>query len=268
MADQENGGHAGSRKLREDAAEVAAMQRKQADLFDQGRAQFDELYAAGSSQLDEGEPARARECFVTCYLLAREIEYSSGEADALAQAALCYERLGDGRRALELLQGSSRLHAVRGDARGGVVTLGYMARMHAAQHQLSEALEVGYQVAADAAYNTGSGMSSNYANGEVVRYPAAGATMLVVVPGSTITLAEQMSTAPCTEPTGCTAYTRSPPAEFAALRLQPRRLCWRACLSRIQPCASPGQWWIDGLAPTDPNQFSTSLPRVWSVLYL
>ncbi len=43
--------------------------------------------------------------------------------------------------------------------------------MHAFMHAWSC-----YQVAADAAYLAGTGMSSNYANGEVIRYPASGAT--------------------------------------------------------------------------------------------
>ena len=44
---------------------------------------------------------------------------------------------------------------------------------------------MGYRVASDASYLYGQGMSSNFANGELLRYPASGSAGLAVLPSAT-----------------------------------------------------------------------------------
>ena len=60
----------------------------------------------------------ARECFIACYLLARELNYRRGEADALNLAALCYLELGSLDQGMELMEGSRKLNEDLGDADG------------------------------------------------------------------------------------------------------------------------------------------------------
>ena len=64
-------------------------------LAAQGKSEFDSVYCAGFEQRQAGDPEGALERFVAAYVLARELNYRSGEADALNMTGVCYKEKGD-----------------------------------------------------------------------------------------------------------------------------------------------------------------------------
>ena len=133
-------GHIFSPKLREERREVAGLYASIPALAARGFDEYDRLYAAGDARWGTGDAVGARECFVTCYVMARELNYYAGEADALSRTALCYHQLGDVARALELLEGSCALCERHADARGAVSALTHACRMLAASGERERAM--------------------------------------------------------------------------------------------------------------------------------
>ena len=134
-------GHLFSPKLREERREVAGLYASIPAVAARGFDEYDRLYAAGDARWGAGDAAGARECFVMCYVMARELNYYAGEADALCRTALCYHQLGDVARALELLDGSCALSESRGDARGAVSALTHTCRVLAGSDEREKALD-------------------------------------------------------------------------------------------------------------------------------
>lgn len=116
-------------------AEVPAMARK-------GKAQFDELFAAGRAHRDDDSHQPALECFGSAYVMARELHYRLGEAMALEQAALVYSTLGDQSRAIEMLSAAVRLFEMASDVGGLVTSLLNLGEVHTQLEQMGKAAEV------------------------------------------------------------------------------------------------------------------------------
>lgn len=116
-------------------AEVPAMARK-------GKAQFDDLFAAGRAHSDDDSHQPALECFGSAYVMARELHYRLGEAMALEQAALVYSTLGDQSRALEMLSAAVRLFEMASDGGGLVTSLLNLGEVHTQLEQMEKAAEV------------------------------------------------------------------------------------------------------------------------------
>lgn len=143
-------GHTFSPALRAQQKEVATVYSAAPALVAQANAEFDQAFAQGLGLYESGDPSGARERFVACYVLARELGHTHGEADALNLAALCYLDLGEAEPALEYFRGSRRLCEAVDDARGAAVALGNVGRALAALRRTEEAEEA-LCLAADAA---------------------------------------------------------------------------------------------------------------------
>ena len=99
------GGHTFSPQLREQQAEVDELNASVPELAAQGKAELDRMLGDGMVRFEVGDMTGARECFVASYLMARELNFLGGEAEALNMAALCYCQLGDAETALQLFDG-------------------------------------------------------------------------------------------------------------------------------------------------------------------
>ena len=84
-----------SPKLRADQQEVDSLYAQLPTHAEEGKQELDRLFASGHERRDAGQTAEARERFVAAYLLARELTFGSGEAEALTLAATCTLELGE-----------------------------------------------------------------------------------------------------------------------------------------------------------------------------
>jgi hypothetical protein len=84
-----------SPKLRADQQEVDSLYAQLPTHAEQGKQELDRLFASGHERRDAGKTAEARERFVAAYLLARELTFAVGEAEALTLAATCTLELGE-----------------------------------------------------------------------------------------------------------------------------------------------------------------------------
>ena len=96
-------GHTFSPKLRADQKELDGLYAQLPTYAEEGKQELDRLFASGKERREAGETEAARECFIAAYLLARELNYRSGEAEALTLAAICYLELGNLQQGVELI---------------------------------------------------------------------------------------------------------------------------------------------------------------------
>ena len=132
-------GNTFSPKLRADQKELDELYAQAPAYAAEGEAELERLFAAGAERRAAGQTHEARECHIACYLLARELNWRSREAEALALAALGYLELGELQQGVELLEGSRKLHEALGDADGQAEALCNLGLAHAAQGELEEA---------------------------------------------------------------------------------------------------------------------------------
>ena len=88
-------GHLISPKLRADQQEVNSLYAQLPTHAEQGKQELERLFASGHERRDAGQTAEARERFVAAYLLARELTFAAGEAEALTLVATCTLELGE-----------------------------------------------------------------------------------------------------------------------------------------------------------------------------
>ena len=132
-------GHTVSPRLRADQQEVDSLYAQLPTHAEGGKRELDELFASGHERRDAGQTAVARERFVAAYLLARELNFGSGEADALTLAATCSLELGELLLGVEQIEGSRRLHAKLGNADSEAEALCNLGLAHAALGDLERA---------------------------------------------------------------------------------------------------------------------------------
>eukprot|EP00967_Tisochrysis_lutea_P004822 scaffold5678_cov27-Tisochrysis_lutea.AAC.1 len=132
-------GHILSPALRAQQREIAVMHASAPKLAAEAGGVFEAAFAEGLRLYEASEPSAARERFVACYVLAREMRFHEGEVDALNLAALCYLELGQPERALEYFRGCYRLCDKFADGRGAVVALGNVGRVLMKLTRLGEA---------------------------------------------------------------------------------------------------------------------------------
>ena len=124
-------GHIVSPLLTQQADELEALYSKRlASLVVQGIEALTELGERGLVAYEAGELEMARECFVTQYLLAREIkalkrvETDDVEADSLNLAGLTFYHLGDSATAARLFSTAYEKMTALADERGAAVAMG------------------------------------------------------------------------------------------------------------------------------------------------
>jgi len=132
-------GNTFSPKLRADQKELDELYAQAPAHAAEGEAELERLFADGAERRAAGQTHEARECHIACYLLARELNWRSREAEALALAALGYLELGELQQGVELLEGSRKLHEALGDADGQAEALCNLGLAHAMQGELDEA---------------------------------------------------------------------------------------------------------------------------------
>ena len=131
--------HTFSPKLRADQKEVENLYAQLPAYAEKGKRELDRLFASGTAQRDTGEIKGARECFIACYLLARELNYRTGEAEALTLAALCELDMGNLERGEELMEGCRKLHEELADADGQAEALCNLGLVYARRGDLEAA---------------------------------------------------------------------------------------------------------------------------------
>ena len=128
-----------SPKLRADQQEVDSLYAQLPTHAEEGKQELDRLFASGHERRDAGQTAEARERFVAAYLLARELTFGSGEAEALTLAATCTLELGELPLGVEQMEGSRKLHAKLGNADGEAEAQCNLGLAHAALGDLQRA---------------------------------------------------------------------------------------------------------------------------------
>eukprot|EP00964_Phaeocystis_antarctica_P152423 scaffold120299_cov62-Phaeocystis_antarctica.AAC.1 len=128
-----------SPKLRADQQEVDSLYKQLPTHAEEGKQELDRLFASGHERRDAGQTAEARERFVAAYLLARELTFGGGEAEALTLAATCTLELGELPLGVEQMEGSRKLHAKLGNADGEAEAQCNLGLAHAALGDLQRA---------------------------------------------------------------------------------------------------------------------------------
>jgi len=128
-----------SPKLRADQQEVNSLYAQLPTHAEQGKQELERLFASGHERRDAGQTAEARERFVAAYLLARELTFAAGEAEALTLAATCTLELGELTLGVEQMEGSRKLHAQLGNADGEAEAQCNLGLAHAALGELQRA---------------------------------------------------------------------------------------------------------------------------------
>ena len=132
-------GHTFSPTLRAQQREVNAKFLEAPTLASKAKAEFDGAYLSGFERRQAGDPAGALERFASAYVLAREMNYRAGEADALNMTGVCYKEKGDVAQAVSVFEGCATLCSGLKDAPGEAAALGNLGQALTAQGQLVEA---------------------------------------------------------------------------------------------------------------------------------
>ena len=88
-------GHTFSPSIRAQQKEVKAKFEEAPELAERAKAEFEARYAEGFDIRAGGDAAGALEHFAAAYVLAREMNYRAGEADALNMTGVCYKQSGE-----------------------------------------------------------------------------------------------------------------------------------------------------------------------------
>ena len=102
-------GHTFSPSIRMQQKEVAAKYAEAPALAAKAKGEFEERYAEGFSHWQGGDADNALEQFAAAYIMAREMNYRAGEADALNMTGVCYKLKGDLERASGVFEGVAQL---------------------------------------------------------------------------------------------------------------------------------------------------------------
>ena len=132
-------GHTFSPSLKQQQRELDAKFEEADALALKAKAEFEQRYAEGFALREEGNADKALEHFAAAYVLARELNYRAGEADALNMTGVCYKHRGELERAASVFEGCAQLCASMKDAHGEAAALGNLGQALAAQRRLAEA---------------------------------------------------------------------------------------------------------------------------------
>ena len=132
-------GHTFSPAIKAQQKEVAAKFAEAPVLATKARLEFEARYSEGFTHWQAGAADAALEQFAAAYILAREMNYRAGEADALNMTGVCYKLSGDLERASGVFEGVAKLCASMRDAPGEAAALGNLGQALVAQRRLPEA---------------------------------------------------------------------------------------------------------------------------------
>jgi hypothetical protein len=133
------GGHIFSPAIRQQQKELGAKMAEVPQRAAEAKAEFDRLYAEGFELHVGGNGDGAMERFAAAYVLAREMNYRSGEADALNMTGVLYKERGELERAVAVFEGCAKLCASLRDAQAQAAALGNLGQALAAQRQIEQA---------------------------------------------------------------------------------------------------------------------------------
>ena len=155
-ATKDPSGHTFSPSLKQQQKEVDEQFKEADALATKAKAEFEQRYAEGFAQREAGDADSALEHFAAAYVLAREMNYRAGEADALNMTGVCYKHRGELERAASVFDGCAQLCASMKDPQGEAAALGNLGQALAAQKRLSEA-EAAHERSLELARSSGSG---------------------------------------------------------------------------------------------------------------
>jgi tetratricopeptide (TPR) repeat protein len=132
-------GHTFSPSLKAQQKEVDEKYKEAGALAAKAKAEFEQRYAQGFALREAGDDEAALEQFAAAYILAREINYRAGEADALNMSGVCYKHRGEFERAASVFEGCAKICASMKDPHLESAALGNLGQALAAQRRLAEA---------------------------------------------------------------------------------------------------------------------------------
>ena len=138
-AEVDPAGHTFSPSIKKQQKEIATKLEETEELATKAKAEFEQRYAEGFARREGGDVDGALEHFAAAYILAREMNYRAGEADALNMTGVCYKCRGELERAAGVFEGCAQLCARLKDSQGEAAALGNLGQALAAQRRLAEA---------------------------------------------------------------------------------------------------------------------------------
>ena len=149
-------GHTFSPSLKAQQREVDEKFKEADALATKAKAEFEQRYAQGFALREVGDDEAALEQFAAAYILAREMNYRAGEADALNMTGVCYKHQGELERAASVFEGCAQICASMKDPQAEAAALGNLGQALAAQKRLAEA-EAAHERSLELARSGGSG---------------------------------------------------------------------------------------------------------------
>jgi len=121
-------GHIFSPAIRNEQKDLASKFVETQLCVTEAKNEYDRLYVEGFERRGASDIDGAMECFMAAYVLAREMRYHVGEADALNMTGVCYKERDDPIRAIEVFEGCSELCASLNDTQAQAAALGNLGQ--------------------------------------------------------------------------------------------------------------------------------------------